>query len=111
MCRQSINAIGRTLEVEGWECLKLGENVPLDTMAQMVEQEPVNLVCVASSKQQEVSSLEHFYSLYEVCHSYRIPVILIGSGFAESSHRSQLPHDGYLSNFRLLREYVANLNR
>ncbi len=111
MCTQSINAIARTLEVEGWECLKLGENVPLDAMAQMVEQEPVNLVCVASSQQQEPSLMDHFESLYEVSHNYRIPLVLIGKGFADSDYRSQFPHDDYLSGLRFLREYIIELGR
>ncbi len=111
MCNQSINAIARTLEVEGWECLKLGENVPLDAMATMVEQEPVNLVCVASSKQQELSLLDHFDSLYEVANNYRIPLVLVGKGFADSDYRSQFPHDDYLSSLKSLRAYIVELNR
>ena len=111
MCNQSINAIARTLEVEGWECLKLGENVPLDAMATMVEQEPVNLVCVASSKQQEPSLLDHFDSLYEVANNYRIPLVLVGKGFADSDYRSQFPHDDYLSSLKSLRAYIVELNR
>ena len=111
MCNQSINAIARTLEVEGWECLKLGENVPLDAMATMVEQEPVNMVCVASSKQQELSLLDHFDSLYEVANNYRIPLVLVGKGFADSDYRSQFPHDDYLSSLKSLRAYIVELNR
>ncbi len=111
MCAQSVNAIARTLEVEGWECLKLGENVPLDTMAQMVEQEPVNLVCVASSKQQELSLLDHFDTLYEASHNYRIPLVMVGKGFADSDYRSQFPHDDYFSSLKSLRDYIVELNR
>ncbi len=111
MCSQSINAIARTLEVEGWECLKLGENVPLDAMAKMVEQEPVNLVCVASLKQQEPSLLDHFDTLYEVSHNYRIPLVLVGKGFADSDYRSQFPHDDYFSSLKFLRDYIVELNR
>ena len=105
-CRIPVNAISRILETEGWECLNLGGNVPFEAMAEMVEQEPVNLVCVVSSNPQRPTS-QKFASLAEAAHNYRIPIVLTGSGFADAEIRRHYPHEEYFLDFRSFQDYIA----
>ena len=94
-----MNAISRILETEGWECLNLGGNIPFEAMAEMVEQEPVNLVCVVSSNPQRPLE-KSFGVLSEAANNYRIPIVLTGPGFAEPEIRLQFPHEEYSPDFR-----------
>lgn len=107
-CRIPVNAISRILETEGWDCLNLGGDVPFDAMAEMVEHEPVNLVCVvASNREQPVN--KKFESLSKSADNYRIPIVLTGSGFADPEVREQFPHDEYISDFRSFQSYILRL--
>jgi excisionase family DNA binding protein len=108
-CKIPVNAVSRILETEGWDCLNLGGDVPFEAMAEMVEHEPVNLVCVVASDQE---GLEHqkFELLSKVADSYRIPIVLTGPGFANPEVLEQFPHDEYLSDFRSLQSYILRLS-
>jgi len=108
-CRIPVNAISRILETEGWECLNLGGNMPFEAMAEMVEQEPVNLVCVVSSSPQQPMD-KSFESLSEAANNYRIPIVLTGPGFAEPETRQQYPHEEYFPDFRSFQGYVSRLS-
>ncbi len=108
-CRIPVNAISRILETEGWECLNLGGNVPFEAMAQMVDHEPVNLVCVVASNQQQLTD-KKFESLSDAANSYRIPIVLTGSGFADPEIRREFPHDEYFPDFRSFQSYVLRLS-
>ncbi len=111
-CRLPVNAISRILEVEGWDCLNLGSNVPFAAMAEMVEHEPVNLVCVVSSQlERDKNVIEQLGALYEITESYRIPIMLGGVAFADPQYRGQLPHDEYFADFRSFRQYIMKLPR
>ncbi len=108
-CKIPVNAVSRILETEGWDCLNLGGDVPFEAMAEMVEHEPVNLVCVVASDQE---GLEHqkFELLSKVADSYRSPIVLTGPGFANPEVLEQFPHDEYLSDFRSLQSYILRLS-
>ena len=111
-CRLPVNAISRILEVEGWDCLNLGSNVPFPAMAEMVEHEPVNLVCVVSSQlESNQKTIEQFRTLYEVAESYRIPMMLTGVAFSDPQSRKHLPHDEYFGDFGSFRQYIMRLTR
>ncbi len=90
--RIPVNAISRILETEGWDCLNLGGNVPFDAMAEMVEHEPVNLVCVVASNQERPVH-KQFESLSAAANNYRIPIVLTGPGFADPEILEQFSHD------------------
>ena len=107
--RIPVNAISRILETEGWDCLNLGGNVPFDAMAEMVEHEPVNLVCVIASDQEHLVH-EKFESLSKVASEYRIPIVLAGPGFADPEILQQFPHDEYFSDFRSFQSYILRLS-
>ena len=109
-CRIPTNAISRILEVEGWDSLNLGGDVPFAMMAEMVEQEPVNLVCVTGAKSKP-SFCEEFDVLAEAADSYRIPVILTGTAFADPKVRENLLHEEYFSDLRSFHHYILHLNR
>ena len=108
-CEIPVNAISRILETEGWDCLNLGGNIPFDAMAEMVEREPVNLVCVVCSDPASLTR-DDFVALTEAAGSYRIPVVLTGSGFVDLKVREEFPHDEYFSDYRSFRSYVSHLS-
>lgn len=111
-CTMPINAVARILEVEGWDCLNLGNHVPFEAMADMVEKEPVNLVCVVStSLPADPSATRQFERLYETTKSFRIPLVIGGQAFCDERLREHLPHDEYFPTFRFFRRYVARLTR
>ena len=108
-CEMPVNAISRILEIEGWDCLNLGCNIPLDAMAEMVEREPVNLVCVVCSDPTSLAK-DSFTSLTETASSYRIPVVLTGVGFVDLKVREQFPHEEYFPDYFSFRSYVSYLS-
>ena len=107
--RIPVNAISRILETEGWDCLNLGGNVPFSAMAEMVEHEPINLVCVVGSNQ-ELPGPKKFETLSAVANNYRIPIVLTGPGFADPEILQQFPHDEYFPNFRSFQSYILRLS-
>lgn len=111
-CTLGVNAACRVLEVEGWDCLNLGTNVPLEAVAEMVEKEPVNLVCVMGSEPSaERAAIKQFRRLFEATRSYRIPLVLGGAAFVSAAFRERFPHDEYFPNFRSFRRLVLRLSR
>jgi excisionase family DNA binding protein len=108
-CKIPVNAISRILESEGWDCLNLGGNIPFDAMAEMVEREPVNLVCVVCSDPASLTNND-FVHLTEAARSYRIPVVLTGAAFVDPEVRENYPHDDYFSDYRAFRSYVSHLS-
>jgi methanogenic corrinoid protein MtbC1 len=74
-----VNATARILEVEGWEVLNLGDAIPFQTMANIVEQEPVNLVCVFWGETSTKFTTADIEPLKLAVQSYRLPFVRIGS--------------------------------
>jgi excisionase family DNA binding protein len=108
-CEIPVNAISRILETEGWDCLNLGGNIPFNAMAEMVEREPVNLVCVICSEPTTLTK-SNCAALTEAASSYRIPVVLTGVGFADLKVRETFPHDEYFPDYHAFRIYVSHLS-
>jgi excisionase family DNA binding protein len=105
-----VNALSRLLEEAGWECMNLGGNMPLDAMAELVEKEPVNLVCVVSANGKPLEEVEKgLDTLSAVAEDYRIPLALSGQTFADSKYRSQLPYHEYFPNCRSFRRFLVSL--
>jgi len=102
-----VNASVRVLEIEGWECLNLGHNVPFSAMAEMVEKEPVNLVCVNMSNQQTDKLAAEFLLLCQAADNYRIPIVLLGPELADSKERHCFVRAEYFPTLRAFRQYVA----
>lgn len=73
--RMGVNVMSVLLEVEGWDSMNLGENVSFDIMSQMVETEPINMVCIFFSGN-EPDVRGDCNSLNKITRSYRIPVLL-----------------------------------
>ncbi len=78
-------------------------------MAEMVEHEPVNLVCVVGSNQ-ELPGHKKFETLSAVANNYRIPIVLTGPGFADPEILQQFPHDEYFPDFRSFQSYILRLS-
>jgi len=74
-----VNATARVLEVEGWEVLNLGDAIPFRTMADIVEQEPINLVCVFWGEASTEFTAADIEPLKLAVQSYRLPFVRIGS--------------------------------
>jgi hypothetical protein len=89
--------------------LNLGGNVPFDAMAEMVEREPVNLVCVVCSAPTSLTR-DDSVTLTEAAGSYRIPVVLTSTGFVDLEIREEFPHDEYFSDYHSFRSYVSHLS-
>ena len=108
-CRISVNALSRIMEVEGWDCLNLGSRVPCTVMAEMVDEEPVNLVCVACAESDTLNS-DDFETLAEVAGHHRIPLVLVGNAFTDPQVRKELSHDDYFPDFRSFQSYLIHLS-
>lgn len=76
--RMGVNVISVLLDVEGWDSMNLGENVSFEIMSQMVETEPINLVCIfiVGNESPELGGCR---ALNKITRSYRIPVVLASS--------------------------------
>ena len=100
-------AVGRILESEGWDCLNLGPRTPFTAMAEMVKEEPINLVCICSVRcRLDSSTRSEFDALCATAETYRIPIVLTGSVFAKPELRDSLPSHEYFSSLSSLRQYV-----
>ena len=112
LCTHSVNGISRILNVEGWDSLNLGSEIPFEAMAEIVEQEPVNLVCLALSRSLLDSKLpKKALCLRLVCDRFRIPLLLMGPSFSDlENQENQFPNE-YVHSFRELAEYVQQLSR
>lgn len=107
-CDLAVHAICRILEVEGWESLNLGGRVSFRVMAEMVEEEPVNLVCVSCTNSDVVHD-DGFQALADVSENYRIPLILVGLAFADQETRMRFPHDDYFDNYQSFQRYILHV--
>ena len=111
-CTLAVNAVSRILQVEGWDCLNLGVHLPFDAIAEMVEKEPVNMVCIVCFHLQNTNAvLKDFRRLVEMTDSYRIPLLIGGATFSNKKTRKKFSHDDYFPNFRSLRRYLKRLAR
>jgi hypothetical protein len=97
------------LNEEGWDALNLGSKVPFDAMAEMVEEQPVNLACVHARKRLSDKSKDRFRALNVACERYRIPVLLLGPGFSTPGSRMDLSYDEYIPSFRDFSDYIQRV--
>lgn len=105
--RMGVNVISILLEVEGWDSMNLGDNVSLDIMSQMVESEPINLVCIFLSGNQS-QELGNCKSLNKITRSYRIPVVLTSPGPAPPACED-LDYAEKFVDLTSFRTYIARL--
>lgn len=108
-CSHFVNGISRVLNEEGWDTLNLGSKVPFEAMAEMVVEQPVNLVCVLSRNRLNSRAVARFRTLNEACERFRLPVLLIGPGFSTPKSRKDLSYDEYIPSFRDLSEYIQRV--
>ncbi len=102
-CRLPLAFLTRMLEIEGWETLYLGDKVPLGTMSQMVETEPVAMVCLYSDER--AAGVAGGADLGQAARRYRIPVLLsVPRG--DDSLIQGLDPDERFDDFRNLQRYV-----
>lgn len=103
-CRLPLTFINRLLEVEGWEPLFLGDGVPLAVMSQMVETEPVSLVCLYW-EHGSPAWVEGARTLDHTARRYRIPVVLSVPRGEEAAIPELDPSERF-DDFRGLRRYI-----
>jgi len=104
--RMGVNTMSVLLEIEGWDSMNLGERVSFEIMSQMVETEPINLVCVFCPGNDSKPDGD-CKSLNKVTRSYRIPVV-VASPDSEPIACNDLD---YAENFLDLRSFRAYLTR
>lgn len=108
--RVQANAMARIAEIEGWDAFNLGDDVPFECLAEVVEREPVDLVCVASGALKTPPGLEgSFATLFEATHPYRIPVLIHGQSLAPV--RKFFSETLYFKTFKKFRSQVARLSK
>lgn len=105
--RMGVNVISVLLEIEGWDCMNLGQNVSFDIMSEMVETEPINLVCIFLSGRQKKLRGD-CQSLNSITRSYRIPVVLAGPA-TESPSCADLLYSEKFTDLTPFRTYLSKL--
>jgi excisionase family DNA binding protein len=109
-CGIAVNGGARILEAEGWECLNLGAETPLHVVSEMVEKEPVNLVCLFSfATDATPGGPADFRPLSQVAGDYRLPVALFGSAFADPALRQVFVDCECFSSFCGFKKYASRL--
>ncbi len=106
-----VNAAARILEVEGWEVLNLGWSVPFPAMATMVEEEPINLVCIISNGSAAGTSSPELQILLEAVHAYRLPLVCLGEALPMDGDYEGSIDGFYFSDFSSFRDFIASTNR
>lgn len=110
-----VRAVSRVLQSEGWECLNLGSSVNFGSMAEVVQAEPVNLVCLTSRgltrKQSKKFSKESFTKLVEITGTYRIPVILLGKGFTRNGMADRFADWHCFANLSSFQRFLIGVAR
>jgi len=105
--RMGVSVMSILLDVEGWDSMNLGENVSFEIMSQMVETEPINLVCIYfPGHQTQVQG--DCKSLNKITRSYRIPLVLACSD-SELPACEDLDYEERFTDLRSFRTYLAKL--
>jgi excisionase family DNA binding protein len=102
-----VNAAARILEVEGWEVLNLGWSVPYPAMATMVEEEPINLVCIVSNGSTPEESTPELDLLLEAVHEYRLPLVSLGRALPLDGDLEGSIDGFYFSDFSAFRDFIG----
>jgi excisionase family DNA binding protein len=109
--RLSVGILSKVLEIDGWESLNLGDAVPFETMKEIVEIEPVNLVCLYLSKHdtREDQNFQGFNELAELSKSYRIPILFL-SGKKNNPVLTEFEPEGAFHRLKSFREYASKIH-
>lgn len=103
-----VNAISRVLEVEGWDVYNVGDHTRFSLLADLVKNEPFELICVTAQRLRKIEKMAKEYGvLYEAAHPYRIPILLSGPAFARKKYRRRFPDADYVSTHRALRTHAV----
>ncbi len=106
-----VNAAARILEVEGWEVLNLGWSVPFSAMAAMVEDEPINLVCIVAAGSSQTASTAEMETLFETVREYRLPLVGLGEALPVEGATESAIEGFFFSDFSAFRGFIASLIR
>ena len=108
-CRILLNALSQIIEVEGWDCLNLGNRIPYNAMIDMVNEEPINLVCVTCSDSNTLD-YKSFKTLANVATKHRVPLVILGAAFSDPEFREKFPHKKYFANLHSFQNYLIRLS-
>ena len=106
-----VNAAARILEVEGWEVLNLGWSVPFPAMATMVEEEPINMVCIVSNGSSAAVLTPELEILLEAVHEYRLPLVCLGKSLPIDGNFKSSINESYFPDFSSFRDFIASAHR
>ena len=106
-----VNAAARILEVEGWEVLNLGWSVPFPAMATMVQEEPINMVCIVSNGSSAAVLTPELEILLEAVHEYRLPLVCLGKSLPIDGNFKSSINESYFLDFSSFRDFIASAHR
>lgn len=106
--RVHVALISWLLEVEGWEPVILGDQVPFGQISKMVEIEPVDLVCIFVGRNALEVSGEGADELRGATHRLRIP-LLVASGSEPRVPWRELQPETIHDNLRSFRKHLGEL--
>jgi excisionase family DNA binding protein len=111
-CRNSrlpVLAMSQALEIEGWDSLNMGEDVSFDLMSELVELEPVNLVCLFFSNGVIAKERRDCGALNKITRSYRIPVVCLSEEGSDLGAVKNLTQQKSVPDLKAFCKYVSSL--
>ncbi len=107
--RVPVSVLSQLLEVEGWDSLNLGDEVSFQIMSEIVEVEPINLVCIFVGENPNAVTSEEIATFSRLTSAYRIPVIVAAREKERYSDWKDLAFDAQFGDFRPLRKYLSRM--
>jgi len=107
--RIPVAVLSQMLELEGWEVLSLGDGVPFKVMSEIVELEPINLVCLFFGPGWARMEREDPSPLNRVIRQFGISVIQATPQQLTDSESTGVATDAEFTDFRMLKKYAARL--
>lgn len=109
--RLAVGLLSKVLEIDGWESLNLGDDVPFSAMKEIVEIEPVNLVCLylPMRDKEAIHLFDGYDSLAKVAMGYRIPLLFL-SDEAKAPVLDHFEPGAAFHQLKSLREFVLKIH-
>lgn len=112
-CRFFVNGVSRTAEIAGWDSLNLGQKVSFEEMATMVQNEPVDLICVISTPTPGSGNGEEAFNGHEaltkLTEAYDIPIIFSGDLSSRKYLKKIFPAASFCVKFGQLRRFLNRI--
>ena len=84
-------------------------NAAFNEVADMVNEEPINLVCVTCSDSATLDQ-KNFKTLANVATKHRVPLVILGTAFNDPKLRKKLSHKKFFANLNSIQNYLIRLS-